>query len=106
MVRVQSDERLVDRRGVIVAKLGEVELTKITVDLVGVTAVTVLGKVLVNDLGAAEIRETKADDAERIGHAMLVILIENVVKIVADQISMIEHRHVFVQCLFVELLLV
>ena len=106
VVRVEIHERLVDRGRVFVTQFLEVELGQVAVDLVGVTAVAVVREILVEHLGPAEVGETQADDAERIGKTVLVALLVLGVEVVADRQAMIEHRHVAMQRLFVEFLLV
>ena len=53
----------------------EVKLGKIAVDLVGVSAMTVHGEVIVKNVRPADIRETQADNAKRVGKTMLVVLV-------------------------------
>ena len=105
--RVQADERLVDRRRVFVAELREIELTKTLVNLVGVTSLAVLREVIIDLLNIAHVRETQTDDAERIGDTMLVIVFLLVrIEVVADSLTIIEHRHEVVERFLVEVLLV
>ena len=106
VVGIVVDEGLVHRRGIFVAQLAEVELAKIAVDLVGIAAMPVIGEVLVDDLGPAEVGEAQAHDAEGVRHAVLLVFLVSFIEVVADRLAIIEHRHVLVQRLFVELLLV
>ena len=106
MVRIPRDERLVDLRGVVVAKLLEVELAEVAVNLVGIASVTVLGEILVEDFRAAEVRKTQADDPERIRHAVFFVSLVERIEVEAGRQAMVEHRNEAVERLFVHLLLV
>ena len=67
---------------------------------------SVCREIFVNDFRTAEVRETQADYAEGIRDAMLVVLLEILIEVVANRISVVKQCNVIVQRLLVELLLV
>ena len=104
--RMELDERVVGRRGVLVAALVEVELRQVAVDPILVPAASVRLEVLRDDVRTAEVREAEADDAIRVRDPALFVLVRRVVEVVPGRDLVVEQRDELVERLFVEILLV
>ena len=106
MQGMQTDEGLVDHRGVVVAELLEVELAELAVDAIFVATLPVLCEVRFDGLGAAEAGEAEADDPKGVGDAPLANLVLRPIEVVSDRNLVVEQRDVLVESVVVKLLLV
>ena len=104
--RIERDESLERLRRIVVAQLGQVVLAKIAVDAVLVVAAPEGGEELTNGRRPAEVAEAQADDSKGIGDAAVVVLIVRLIEVIADRHLVVEQRHVPLQGLLVEILLV
>ncbi len=104
--RIERDESLERLRRVVVPQLGQVVLAEVAVDAVLVGATPEAGEVLPDGLRPAEVAEAQADDSKGIGDAALVFLFVRLIEAVTDRHLVVEQRHVLLQGLFVQILLV
>ena len=104
--RIELHESLERLGRVVVAQLGQVVLAKIAVDAVLIRAAPVFGKEVPDGRRPAEVAEAQADDPESVGDAALLVLLVRLIEVVTDRYLVVEQRHVFLQGLVVEILLV
>jgi len=106
MVRVQGHEGFVDRGGVLIAKLDQVELREVAVDPVLVGSVSVGGEVRAKHVRTADVGEAQADDLEGILDAPLLGFGVLRIEVIAALDLVVEESEVARQSLLVELRLV
>src|SRR5262249_21024593 len=104
--RIERYESFEGLRRVVVAQLFQVVVAKIVVNAILVGAIPEFGVVLPNDIRPAEVAETQADDAIGIGDAAVVLLVVSLIEVITDRNLVVEQRHVLLQGLLVQLLLV
>src|SRR5207244_4707624 len=104
--RIEVHESLVCLRRVVVAQLGKVVLAKIAVNTILIGAAPEGGEELPNGRWSAEVAEAQADDSKGIGDATIVLLLVRLIEVVADRYLVVEQRHVLLQGLLVQILLV
>ena len=61
---------------------------------------------MIDDFGVAHVREAQADDAERVGYAVLVVVLVECIEVEARLLAVIEHCDEVVERLIVKVLLV
>ena len=106
MVRIQRHKRFVDRGGVLITELDQVELREVAVHPVLIGLVSVGGEVRADHVGPADIREAQADDLKGILDAPLLGVGVLRIEVIAALDLVVEEREVPLQSLLVELLLV
>src|SRR5206468_10307899 len=84
----------------------QVVLAKIAVNAVLVGAPPETGEELRDGLRPSEVAEAQADDAKGIGDAAFVVLGVRLIEVVPGRYLVVEQRHVLVQGVLVEILLV
>src|SRR5206468_3369290 len=104
--RIERYESLVRLRRVVVAQLGKVVLAKIAVNTIHIGATPESGEVLLNGRRPAEVVKAQADDSKSVGDATLLVLLVRLIEVVTDRYLVVEQRHVLLQGLVVEILLV
>jgi len=90
--RIQLYKRLVNRRCVIVSKLGEIEFAQVTVDLVGIAALAIFREILINDFRAAQVGKAQTDYTKRIRYTVFVVFFIILVEVITNRLPVIEHR--------------
>ena len=89
-----------------IPELAQVKLSEVAINLVRIAPRAVRRKIVIDDLGPANVRQAETDDSKRIRHAVPIAVFVISIEVIADRQPIIEHRNVPVQGLLVEFLLV
>ena len=96
---IEIDKGFVDLRGIVVAKLFEIELVKMAIDPILVVPRAVLGEEASKGFSAAQLGETEADHTIGICDSLRVGLVFCLVEVVPNRNFVVEECDVVIHCL-------